>query len=196
MTLEDAGRFACPHCGNEFEAEHEPEAPKPTPPPLPYPQGQPQPPITKSGQPDRTARRVGLYLLGLGVVLLGLVFLEQIGRGLKEAAQLTKPNSSEGPVAILSQPAATRDRAGTFEITGTALNRTGGNLRDVVITFTLYDRDDSVVGYAIDRLAILEPGQRWRYRAVSFDRDADSYRFRDLSVDLFGRVAVKVEFEK
>ena len=35
VNLEDAGRFACPHCGNEFEAVQEPKAPKPTPPPPP-----------------------------------------------------------------------------------------------------------------------------------------------------------------
>jgi hypothetical protein len=183
VTLEDAGRFACPHCGNEFEAEHEPEAPKPTPPPS----------ITKSKQPFGTANWLGIALaLIAGFVVLVFYSVEQI----KSIDQSNTADRPGGTVAILSKPTATRDAFGTFEITGTAFNQCNSNLRSVVITFTLYDRDNSIVGYATDKLAILEPGQRWRYRAVAFEKEAASYLFRDLSVDLFGRVAVKLEFEK
>ena len=35
VSLEDAGRFACPHCGADFEAVREPAGPPPIPPPPP-----------------------------------------------------------------------------------------------------------------------------------------------------------------
>lgn len=179
VSIEDAGRFACPHCGNDFEAVNDTKGP----PPLP---------VRPSKAP---AKRIPDWFIVVIVVGLASPFyclwLFNASAVTKESAQ--KPESA---VVSLSKMTATRSGLGVFEITGTALNQTSSNLRDIAITFTLFDDKGSVVDYATDRLAILGPYQRWRYRATAFSKDASRYSFKAFTVDLFGTAAVKVDFEK
>lgn len=97
---------------------------------------------------------------------------------------------------MLSTPTATKGSFGSFEVTGSAVNLTMTSLRDLTVTFTLYDAEGSVVGYATDRLPVLEPSQKWRYRASAMSRDATHFQFKHLTVDAMGTAAVKVQFTR
>lgn len=65
-------------------------------------------------------------------------------------------------------------------ITGIVVNGRSRRLSSATITFNLYDQNGAKVGSVSDSIRGLDPGERWRFRAVTF-RKFNTYTFSKLS---------------
>lgn len=56
----------------------------------------------------------------------------------------------------------------TGDVTGTVINRYGGNIRYAQIEINLYDESGSRVGSTFDNITNFAPGETWQFKAVTF----------------------------
>ncbi len=67
------------------------------------------------------------------------------------------------------------------DITGEAVNESGGDYEYVQLTFALYNESDDKVGDALANTNGLAAGQSWQFEAISTDSNASTYELNDVS---------------
>ena len=88
-----------------------------------------------------------------------------------------------GLVYLIKTLRANGDEYGTRTITGIVENRTGHRVGYAQISFNLFDRSGAQVGSAWATVTPLAAGDRWRFRAVTFEPTGTVVRFGALSGD-------------
>lgn len=66
-------------------------------------------------------------------------------------------------------------KGGTVD--GTARYNWDTGLKRIIISFSYYDNDNNKLGTTSDIIGSLSPGETWRFKAHTFDRDATRFRF-------------------
>ncbi len=67
------------------------------------------------------------------------------------------------------------------EITGVIINKRPSTLKYAQVQFTLLDKSGAQVGTALANINNLESGGRWKFKAISFERNFDTYKIAELS---------------
>jgi hypothetical protein len=89
-----------------------------------------------------------------------------------------EPEDAAPNLSILSLQAEQQGSA--VYATGEVRNMTERVLRDVAVDFLVYDAQGRSVGTASARIAALEPGAVWSFRAPSFRKDANEFKVHSL----------------
>lgn len=70
---------------------------------------------------------------------------------------------------------------GNLFITGTVKNNTKKQYTYVQVEINLYDDDDAQVGSTMANTNNLEPGGKWKFKAVVIEENVKSYKIKDIT---------------
>jgi hypothetical protein len=98
----------------------------------------------------------------------------------RKAEEETVVYDVDGLVLLVKTIQGSRGEYGGGEITGIVINRRSRALSYAQISFNLYDESGAQVGSALANINGLEPGGRWKFKAISFGTDFASYKFSQL----------------
>jgi hypothetical protein len=85
---------------------------------------------------------------------------------------------SDGLVLLVDSVRGWNEEHGGY-VTGTVENRRRRKAGYVQISFNLYDRSGAQIGSAFDNVTGLEPGGRWKFKALAIEKFA-TYKFSEL----------------
>ena len=71
------------------------------------------------------------------------------------------------PVHVENLSAVAGSTSQSPYIVGTATNTTNKQLQAVIVTFNLYDQQNTLVGNASDIVNNLRPGSTWKFKAIA-----------------------------
>ena len=87
----------------------------------------------------------------------------------------------------ISEVNGSYDKDGTYKISGLIRNFGDEECRNLFISYTLYDKDGNILGYATADLERLDEGKTWKFIAKPYELDSlalvDHYELQEIDGD-------------
>ena len=122
----------------------------------------------------------------IGAIIVVIAVAGSMGGGSDKSSENNGENKVEEVVkkekySLEGEVTSSTDEFGYLTLEGTVKNNTDKTASYVQIQFNVYDADGNQIGTALDNINNLGAGETWKFKALSFEQGAKTYKLAEIS---------------